>query len=487
MNTKKYEVRPISLIDLFWHILMGWRCLLVWAVIFTILATAFAGVRCYKSKQNYQTELDAYNAALAGEVDTETEDDVEFTKEELQQIQDVVTMQKLVTRSCNYMADSILMNVDPYSENKLMVTFFVDSAYTYNYTGENTLDYTNSLMSAYMYNVQNGALAAQLKKSLNLECDVKYVQELLSVSGDDKTFTVSLIYKNSQIFTAASKEIQKFMKEQTSELEKKYGLHELKYITDQQSVISDTNTASLQSNAMNMLNNYRSQYNALKAAMSEAQLSQLGIEVEKAAVESEELEEDELKDELVEPVYPTFNKKLPILGFIGGIFLACVWLAMVYIFNNKLERSHELTEYFDLRQAGTIYHDKKRNGLDAFIWKCKMRNQKIMDYDTSIDLVCSNVELMCEKADSHAICLTGTEIEKMTDVQTIVKKLEKAGIAVHVCGDVCYDQKAMRRVSDVGIVVVIEQAGVSIYKEIDRQLERLNQNGIQVLGAIGVE
>ena len=72
-----------------------------------------------------------------------------------------------------------------------------------------------------------------------------------------------------------------------------------------------------------MLNNYRSQYNNLKAAMSEEQLSQLGIEVKKAAVESEELEEDELENELVEPVYPSFDKKLPVLGFIGGIFLAC--------------------------------------------------------------------------------------------------------------------------------------------------------------------
>ena len=74
MNSKKYEIRPISLIDLFWHIVMGWRYLLVWAVIFIILATVFAGVKCSKAKQNYQSEMDAYQAALAGEVETETDD-----------------------------------------------------------------------------------------------------------------------------------------------------------------------------------------------------------------------------------------------------------------------------------------------------------------------------------------------------------------------------------------------------------------------------
>lgn len=488
MNSKKYEIRPISLIDLFWHIVMGWRYLLVWAVIFIILATVFAGVKCSKAKQNYQSEMDAYQAALAGEVETETDDaDVQLTKEELQQIQDVVALQKMVTKSRNYISDSILMNVDPYAENKLTVTFFVDSDYTYNYTGENTLDYTDSLVSGYANLVYSGKLAEQLKKSLNLNCDIEYVQELLSVSRDDKNLSVMMIYKDDKIFEAASMEIQRFIEKHTDELTKRYGSHELKFVSEQESVVSDADTASLQANAINNLNNYRSQYNGLKAGLTEAQLNKLGIEVKKATVESEELEQDELEEELVEPVYPSFDKKYPILGFIGGIFLACVWLAMVYIFNNKLERSHELTEYFDLKHVGTVFHDKKRKGLDAFLWKCRMRNQKTMDYDTSLELVCSNVELMCQKAESKTICLTGTEIEKLEDAETIAKKLEKAGIIVHVCGDVCYDQKAMRKIADTGVVVVLEQVGVSIYKEIDRQLERLNQSGIQVLGAIGVE
>ena len=49
-------------------------------------------------------------------------------------------------------------------------------------------------------------MAEQLKKSLNLNCDIEYVQELLSVSIDDKNLSVMMIYKDDKIFEAASME-----------------------------------------------------------------------------------------------------------------------------------------------------------------------------------------------------------------------------------------------------------------------------------------
>lgn len=490
MNSKKYEVRPISLIDLFWRIIMSWRRLLAWAVVFTILATVFGGWSYRKEQKVYQKELASYKSESEGASEQNAQNKKQkkkFTKEELRQIDDAVDLQERIARSRNYLENSILMDLDAYVEDKLTLSFYVDSEYTFNYTEDNKLDYTDSLVSAYVGSIETGKLAKQLKKELGLDCDVKYVQELLSAWRDGRILYVTMVYKDAENFDDASKVIQKFMNAQIDDFSHSYGPHTLKFVSEQQDEVLDSDLANLQVEKKNSLTSFREQYKTLTASMSDKQKKQLRIKLNQTAEKVENLAVDELTKDLEELEEPEFSLMYPVLGFIGGIFLACGWIVMLFVLNNKLEKSQDLKEYFGLKRAGTVFQDKKRLGLDAFLWKCKTRNQKTMDHDTSLDLVISNVELMCQKAQSKAICLTGTEIEKMADVDVIAQKLEQCGITVHVCGDVCYDQKAMRKAAEIGFVVVMEQVGVSIYREIDRQLERLSQNGIEVLGAIGVE
>ena len=114
-----------------------------------------------------------------------------------------------------------------------------------------------------------------------------------------------------------------------------------------------------------------------------------------------------------------------------------------------------------------------------------------MDDTTRLGIVCGNLELMCKRENITRICLTGSEMEKIrkteeSALQSILERLSGAGIQVLPVDNICYDMTSMRTVSEVGAVVLMEQSHESIFQEIDKELMLLNQNEINVVGAIGV-
>ena len=493
---KKYENRPVDLLYLFWNIVFAWRTLLVWMLVFGLLMTGYAGLKYKSGLTTYHTEFEAYQAAQRGDTIQEQEPDSEvvFTAEQQMQIQDAIALQKRITKTRTYIGESILMNIDPYSENVLTLNFYVDNGYTFNYTRENAKDDTCALLDAYVDYVNSGAVAQALAEGRTLESDVKYIQELISAEEKENGFSVRLVYKDDSIFNDAAECIEKSLSSQTKIIEDKIGKHSLDEVSSVQAVQSDSDTAAFQANVMNNLNSYCSQYSALAATMDEQQLAQVDKEVKSSEVEEGTESVDASVDSLSEPVPPVFSVKYSILGVLLGFFLACVWIALKQIFSNKLQHAQELVQFFDLNQIGVLHGNqvKNANGLDQWLMRLRYRNRKELDDDTRLGIVCGNLELMCKRENLARVCLTGTEIDKLrkTDeavMNTITERLSGAGVQIIFADNICYDMNAMRTVNEVGAVVLVEQAQVSIYQEIDRELMMLKQNEVSVVGAIGID
>ena len=99
------QVREISLRHLFWKVMLGWKLWIVCAVLFAIL---LPGVK-------YVKDARAYKVAQQPQDNQE----VIFTKEEQQQIDDVKSLHVLMDKNSTYMQESLLMNIDPYQEHVL--------------------------------------------------------------------------------------------------------------------------------------------------------------------------------------------------------------------------------------------------------------------------------------------------------------------------------------------------------------------------------
>lgn len=496
---KKYENRPVDLLDLFWNIIFSWRTVLAWMLAIALLMTGVAGLKYRASLNSYDAAVEEYEAARSGKTVQNTEaerKEISFTSEQQIQIQDAEALQRQIVKIRNYAKESIFMGIDSFAEHVLTMSFYVDSRYTFNFAKDNTKDYSDSLVGAYVDYVNSGAVAVALKDGLRMDTDAKYVEELLSAdvtTNGNSCFSVRFIYRDDSVFEAASDIIEKTILEQQKGYEKQIGSHTIALISSVQSVINDRDTADGQAAVLNNLNNYRSQYSALTASMDEQQLAKVNDDISLEMLEPEE-EQADIQKTIVEPVRPSFPCKYPVLGLMLGLFFACVWIALKQIFSNKLQHAQELVRYFDLNEIGVLHssQEKHTGRLDQWLRSLRYRSRKKLDADTRLAIVCGNLELMCKKEGLTRVCLTGTELDQLrkTDekvLNTISKRLSAAGVQVIFADNICYDMNAMRTANEVGAVVLVEQAQASIYQEIDKELMMLKQSEVSVIGAIGME
>lgn len=464
--------REVSLYELLWNVVFSWRGILLCAVIFAILAGA---VRYAGDWKTYQT-LQKSSSAEEPETD-------EFTEEELVEIEDAKAIQEAMDENRDYLENSILMNVDPYAENVLVLQYYVDSDYQFNYTSDNSSDYTASVVSAYGDYVQSGKIAEKIVDTLEIDCEARYMEELISAvwSYQNEIFSIEVIYPDENILNQMSEIVTSEIEGQADRINQTIGSHTLKLLSSDIMLKTDSELASRQKAIQDIITSYRTQLTSLKASMTEDQLAQLTNE----KVSDEENEEKPV----VTAVRPSVSVKYIVLGILAGIFLGVVWVVCKVLFTNRLQFADDLTNLYGLRSFGSYRTEKKRFVVDAFLWKLKTRKEKKLTQEEYLDIICANLELICKSANISRLYLCGTVMEEIGAKlpESIADKLKGAGIDVLCGNDVRYDMRSLRDMKAVGNTVLLEQVGVSGYQEIEKELKAIKEQQVEILGCICVE
>lgn len=483
------QEREVSLREIVWKCVSDWRRMLVCAVIFAVLTTV---IQYAQAQKNYKEAMETYRKQMEA---SETEkgdhlvDAADFTAEELQQLNDAKSLQSMLDRSRTYMQNSILMNMNAYRENVLILEYYVDSNYKFNYLEDNEPDYTSDVVGAYGSYAKNGELARMIKDNLDLDYELRYIKEIIGVSAEQykDSFTVEIIYTDKTELTDISAIVKEALEAQTEEIAGTIGRHSLKLISENITVRTDAALANQQQIYQNMINNYRNQLNAVKNNMTDEQLEALGSVIV-ADEEDEEEEETEAEVELVEPVRPGFSVKYLLVGLIGGLFLSAVWSVCQILFASRLQNAEELSDVYKLRVFGVIPLEKKLAPIDSWILKMKDRHKKQMTPEKWMDVICANIELACKDGNVDKIYLTGSEWEKLESetLEQVVMKLKETGVMISNGGNVCYDMASLRMAHEIGNVILFEQEDISIYKEVEKEIKLLAEQKVNVLGCIGI-
>ncbi len=470
--------REISLINLFWKLLLGWRPIVVLGLVCAILISvgSFAlDTIDYNNEVKKQEEVQ--QAITEDEAVEMTRADL--TKEEREAVEKAEKLYQTIVDTEDYLEHTVKMQVDPFNKQTLLLQFCVESDYTYNYTQENESDYTTAIMAAYDAYVNTGKLSADIYQKTGLEIEERYLKELIGYSSYGNTFQVSVLYTDSETLNSISKIIQETLNEQMKHIADTVGEHTLKVLSEQVNISIDTNMVSWQSEQKTILENYRTQFKTMEASMTEAQAFVL---------ESDLLNFKANEGLLEELKAPEFSKIMVILGFIVGAFLACAWIAVKVIFTSKMQEPQEMA-YYGVRVLGELtasQPDRKPNPIDAFILSLKNRNKKKLTKEQQIKIIGSNLEITCKKADVDKLYLTGSEIEKADSqwISEIKALLQAVGITVISGENVCYDAKSLKEMADVGYVVFMEKIDASLYREVENEIRLARENDIEIIGSI---
>ena len=464
METRERPEREVDLIELFWNILLGWRKIVCFGILFALLLGGmkyFMSVRSYRALQNINIEQ------AKGEL----------KKEELEKLEDAKEMQTRVDDYEKYMETSVLMQIDPYAKPVVQLQYYVESDYIINYTKDSKRDYTNDVTSMYCNYISSGDMAQKVIEEAGLSVSKEGFTELIQVSQNVGTIYISISYADAGKLTDISNVVKSLLQQKSSEMQK-LGSHTLEIVNESQNVVVDTALVERRDSIANSIVTLKSQLQNLKNGMSDEQTTIFKAEL--AEMNGEEEEEEE----------PGFSIKFVILGALVGIFLACAWIAVRMIFTARLQSPEEIRNMYGIRLLGevTLPSQKKRflPVIDKWILAIKNRKKKTISMEEQVELVSTNIALFCRQQDIDCVYITGSEYKSIDAaiLKKIKESLSKHKINVKDGENIAYSASSLQSCIEVGNVLFIEQTGKSIYDEVYNEINLATEQKCNILGAV---
>lgn len=465
MGTHGKMEQEINLMDLFWNILLAWRQIICFGIIAAILVSGLKYVldyRAYRIAQNIEKEREEIN----------------LTEEEEEDLETARVMVKRIKNYEKYLNESVLMQIDPYEKPVAELQYYVESDYTYNYTQDNPYDYTGNLMALYCNYIKSGEMSRKVIEAANLSVSQADFSELCSVSQNGTTIAISITWAEMDKLDEISEFIKTELKEKESDFQE-VGSHSLKLLRESKNVIADTDLAEKKNIYANNITTINTQLNTLKTNMSEQQLKLLRSEI---GTENEDNE--------IEIPKPGFSKKFVLLGAFLGMFLVCAWIACRMFFAARLQNPEEIRNLYNTRLLGeiTIQSKKKRflSIIDDKILEIKNRRKKKLSVEQQIKVTVANIILSCKNKGINCIYMTGSEYENV-DVKILnmlKQELSAQDIQINEGGNIFYNADSLKKGTEIGNMLFVEQKGLSIYDEIFNELNLAKEQNNHILGIV---
>ena len=472
MNTETYE-QEIDLKDLFFYLLYRWRLLLLAAL---VGAAALAGVKVVKEKSagadeeigitsDYQQLLDEY------------ETEKQMLEQSVEQIQASINAQN------QYILTAPYMQINPYEEYYGTADFLVETQ------GKSAEGEMRNLIQAYKNALTNGAYLNQFAKSQDLE--VRYVRELLSVSGNDMTdgaigstymwmdaldershqgiLTVSVIGPDEKLVNTILDGLNDEVLLLQDELGTSIAAHSIQQLRTGVVTQVDTNALDRQQKIRNCVTT-----------------------LDKNLTDTEKTLKDLKKPDSSEVTVPAsgVNKKdvvkYAILGFLAGGFVVVVCLGGYYIMNDKVTSEKEIKNRFATKELGTFSRVPKKRAfgfIDA--WLRRLAGDDIYVEDDAVyDMIEANIRNYA--GEKKHLLITGMAAEATMERVSGKLNADLSGFHLETGRDMISRAAVRRQLAACEGIVLVEEKGVSRYSLVQQELELAKDMGIEVLGVIVV-
>ena len=177
MGEDKDKLPKISLQDIFWNVLLGWRKILLICALFVVLGCGAKYLQVVKTANIKEIIPEESKTEIVSEIE-----DLELQ----------------IDRAQKYVDNSILLKINPYEENIAVFQYYVDSDYRISYLKEQKRDYTDDLISLYHRYITSGEFRQQIIDRVGLNIQPEYLGELIKVEENASSICISFIYPDKK-------------------------------------------------------------------------------------------------------------------------------------------------------------------------------------------------------------------------------------------------------------------------------------------------
>lgn len=472
--------RTINLRKMFWDVVLSWRGMIVCGIVGALL---FGMLYYVKNRGN------AGDTDVSAEAEISTE---EFTPEELEDVDLALNMHKRLKAYQDSIDHSLLMQTPVSDIHKLSLIYYVDAfkdnvltmegeqtSYGINFSEERQ---ESSIMALYTYALSDVAVLAQISGAAEL--DVSDIQELMEVKYTENILRVTILYTDDMDIANITQVLNDVILQQDYSDIVEYDISYVGEIYEQPvyTELLDKNQKRL-SDLYSMRDEYRKQVDKLGEQQQKYVESVILAEGGQADVP----EDDDTEE--ASGISRYISKKYIFIGFCLGILLVCFWVVCRGVFSSVLSDEEHMGELYDVRVFGVIAGSPRRRFLakiDDMLIGIRDRRKKKLTDEQKYTAAVSSVVLECEQKNIKKLCVTGTEIEHISDdiLSRLREDLKKNGIEMQTAENVVYDGESLKHCVGVGSAVILEQLGRSLYGEINSEIKKMNEYDVCILGAL---
>lgn len=467
---KKTEEVEINLIDLLQKLCRQWKQIAVCAVIFACL---LGGYRYIKDR----------SAASTTGADTAAEEIV-LTKDEQQRVNGAVELSEEIAATEKYLDESILMNVDPYHKDRVLLLYSIDDA---------TKSTKQKIVESYLTFLTAGGAIEAIQKTDSERWDINksYLSELISayqrtdssyqIVLEDTTaetlFYVDVTGKDDEMAEELAQAIQDAIEGYHDVVKETAGKHTLTLVSSEQGVKSDSSLATQQHDKNYQLSTNLASLKVLTDSFSEQQ----------NLVYEELLTEDDAEgtEQQKEVVSTGISKKWVALGFVGGIFVYCCIFACFYLLRDTVKSMEELKAHYNFPIYGGIILKKGTKGTGEDL----AGNQKDQ-YEREKAQLLNRIRLACQNQKLSKICIAtdfSLNEQEKSFVESASKQLKEWGIDIILGENVTGNVSIWDALTEVGNVLMIYKLGTTTHQMIDEEMSFYTENNLEVIGAMTIE
>lgn len=460
MENKDGLEREISLTEVFWNVLLGWRKILCLAVVFGILLGGF----------RYMRDVGQYHSEQGTNKSTST-----LTDAELSEVNNIKRLKDQLEKDQDYLENSAAMQMDPYCVPILELQYYIKSDYVMNYTRDVIPDYTPALGGMYFRYIASGEMRQNILDESGLTISSEEFEEMIDVSQSSNILYITVKYPEEEKIDDISECIKKFINQKQQDFQK-IGSHQLVLMGESQNTIVDESILEKKNSIFTRMASISVQINSLKAALSAQQKNVL----------DQELNTDTEKENV--SVSPQLNKKYLLLGSFVGVFIAGIWIVCKVLFTARLQNPEEIRSLYGVRLLGEInLNNGKKHFLsmiDDKILALKNRRKKKLSVEQQLSVACTNISISCRKDNVNEIYITGSEYENVDAdfIKMLKDKLEEQNIEVKYGENMYYDAVSMKQGIEIGNILFVEQIGKSVYDEIFHEIQLVTEQNTNILG-----
>ena len=442
MDTRNEE-QVVYLKDLIFAALYQWRKILAVAI---ALALLLGGFKAYKALSAPRSEVDPVA--------------MERYEEEKKFLTDsIADLKKSVAYQEDYLSDSMLMKLDPYSFYEAKTTIYIDTGYQILPSqAYQSPDKTGAVVNAYA-TILTGSAIDQIAKAAAL--DSFYLRELFFVEQGAKTLTICVRYADE----AGAVQLMNLLNEQVLANQESIGqtvcLHEL-----------------------TVLSNCAIEVKSLELA------SQQKAEADRLAALKEELKEaQKALDALYPPQAVTVSmgsvvKSAVIFAVIGGVlgvFLTVCAVWVVHITGSKVYSPRVLRNRTGVKVLGCLPTSAAKNPIDRSLRKLEGRNAAEPAQQAA--LLAVNIANLC--SDANALLVIGAAADgREALVSAIAAEMPSAKVLD--MDDLLLNPDAMKALKTADAVLLVEQCNVSRYDDVAYAAATVADHGKKLIGCVVV-